>query len=109
MDSYRYTAGNNVFFEHLKLEIELIVNKSLNMNIRGIVDLDQLAGVLENLLVQVDHQNKVIFDLKSKLTEFVSIATFVERCDAITNKISKNEFKMEQILVAATAKYNGRT
>lgn len=77
-----------------------------NLNIRGIVDLDQLSDVLYSLMKYVGHQDQIIADMEMKLLSYVHQRTFGEKIDKIVNSLTQIESNIQEVQVAVTARVN---
>jgi hypothetical protein len=73
------------------------------LNIRGVVDLDQLAVILSGLIDQVDRQNKVIAELQNSLSNYVTNQSFIERTTNLENVVAKALTRIDAIQEAATS------
>ncbi len=81
----------------------------MNFNIRGIVDLDQLADILSNLVDHVNNQNNVIADLENKMSNYINYQVFEEKYRKLVTAITGLESQVHAIQSAATAKIYNKT
>jgi hypothetical protein len=75
---------------------------SRKLNIRGIIDLDQIATILTNLIDQVDRQNVVIADLKNALSKCATQSSLQENMMASYSSMEKISEKLHKVHLAAT-------
>jgi hypothetical protein len=84
-------------------------NIKTKLNIRGMVDLDQLSDVLVSLMEHADKQNKVIADLEAKLLGYVNLRTFGEKYENIVRTLTQIESSIQSVQMATTATVEGET
>ncbi len=82
-------------------------NLKSKLNIRGVVDLDQLSDVLLFLMDHVDKQEKVIADLDARLLGYVNLRTFGEKYEKIIRSLTQIESSIQSVQMAVTAKVDG--
>ena len=73
------------------------------LNIRGVIDLDQIASILTNLIDQVDRQNVVIADLKSGISKCATQAMLEENMVSAYSSMDKLGEKVNKVYLASTA------
>lgn len=73
------------------------------LNIHGIIDLDQMAGILTRLIDQIDKQNKIISDLREEMSIFVTKKQFLERITNIEALVSNSMQRIDAVQEATTA------
>lgn len=72
------------------------------LNIKGLLDLDQMSAVITGLIEQVDRQNTIINDLNERLNSFVEASEFAQRFSSLEGLVTKFSNKLDAVQQAAT-------
>jgi hypothetical protein len=73
------------------------------LNVRGIVDLDQIAKVITSLVDQVNRQNIVISDLKTALSQCVTHDVLEENIVLAYSNMNRLGERLDKVQEACTA------
>ena len=79
------------------------------LNIHGIIDLEQLAGTLSNLIDRLDQQNEVITNLQKRMGSLFTQKMFQENFVYVQDALSKIDARVETIATASSTKIDGKT
>ena len=76
------------------------------INIRGMIDLDQMAGLFTNLLDRVDRQNEVISNLQETVQQLVSRDQLNNNFAIFNKELEKINSRLDQVFQSASTRIN---
>jgi hypothetical protein len=74
------------------------------LNIRGIIDLDQMSAVISGLMDRLDKQELFIIDLQQKLETCTCNEKFYSQVHLLEESIYKTNDRLDAVQIASTAK-----
>jgi hypothetical protein len=75
----------------------------------GILDLEQLAGTLSNLIDRLDQQTDVITELERRISTLVTQQSFQDGFVQVQNALGQTNVLIETVALASSTKIDGKT
>jgi predicted component of type VI protein secretion system len=73
------------------------------LNIHGIINLDQLSQLFQQLISQIDKQNKKILELEETISNCVSKSEFETHLSKVETTLNQVEIKVGKLQIASTS------